>query len=82
MRCSNPDRQWVDPRESGQLPDVYLSMGKTAEFVARQTGTTRRDQDEWALESQLRAERAIGSGYFAREIVPVTTASGLVVSCR
>lgn len=73
-------QEWVDPRESGQLPDVYLSMGTTAEFVARQTGTTRRDQDEWALESQLRAEKAIGSGYFAREIVPVTTASGLVVS--
>ena len=71
---------WVDPREHGQLPDVYLSMGKTAEFVARQTGTTRRDQDEWALESQLRAERAIGSGYFAREIAPVTTAAGTVVT--
>lgn len=71
---------WEDPRDHGQLPDVYLSMGKTAEFVARQTGTTRRDQDEWALESQLRAERAIESGYFAREIVPVTTTAGTVVS--
>jgi acetyl-CoA C-acetyltransferase len=71
---------WVDPRDHGRLPDVYLSMGKTAEFVARQTGTTRRDQDEWALESQLRAERAIESGYFAREIVPVTTTAGTVVS--
>lgn len=70
---------WVDPRDDGKLPDVYLSMGKTAEFVARQTGTTRRDQDEWALESQLRAERALESGYFAREIVPVTTATGTVV---
>ena len=70
---------WEDPRNHGQLPDVYVSMGKTAEFVARQTGTTRRDQDEWALESQLRAERAIESGYFAREIVPVTTAAGTVV---
>jgi len=70
---------WVDPRNQGQLPDVYLPMGKTAEFVARQTGTTRRDQDEWALESQRRAERAIESGYFAREIVPVATAAGTVV---
>jgi acetyl-CoA C-acetyltransferase len=71
---------WNDPRDDGQLPDVYLSMGKTAEFVARQTGTTRRDQDEWALESQRRAELAIGAGYFAREIVQVTTAAGAVVS--
>jgi acetyl-CoA C-acetyltransferase len=70
---------WADPRDHGDLPDVYLSMGKTAEFVARQTGTTRRDQDEWALESQLRAERAMESGYFAREIVPVATAAGTVV---
>ena len=44
-----------------------------------ETGTTRRDQDEWALESQRRAERAIESGYFAREIVPVATAAGTVV---
>ncbi|YCH09016.1 acetyl-CoA C-acyltransferase [Arthrobacter sp. alpha11c] len=71
---------WVDPRDRGELPDVYLSMGKTAEFVARLTGTSRRDQDEWALESQRRAERAVQSGYFAREIVSVTTASGMVVS--
>lgn len=73
-------RQWADPRESGLLPDVSLSMGKTAEFVARQTGTTRRDQDDWALQSQLRAERAMASGYFAREIVPVATVAGHVVS--
>lgn len=71
---------WADPRNDGRLPDVYLPMGRTAEFVARQTGTTRRDQDEWALESQLRAGRAIESGYFAREIVSVTTAAGVVVS--
>jgi acetyl-CoA C-acetyltransferase len=73
------NRQWEDPRDRGQLPDIYISMGKTAEFVARQTGTTRQDQDEWALESQLRALRAIESGYFAREIVPVTLDGGAVV---
>jgi len=70
---------WVDPRDGGELPDVYLSMGKTAEFVARHTGTSRRDQDEWALESQRRAERAVQSGYFASEIVPVTTVTGTSV---
>src|SRR6478735_5374350 len=63
---------WSDPRKDGEQPDVYIGMGKTAEFVARATGTTRRDQDEWALDSQLRAARAIDAGYFAREIVPVT----------
>ncbi|WP_240691853.1 acetyl-CoA C-acyltransferase [Arthrobacter sp. CAU 1506] len=72
--------EWSDPRNRGELPDIYIDMGKTAEFVARSTGTTRRDQDEWALESQLRAARAIEAGYFAREIVPVTTADGRVVT--
>ena len=70
---------WVDPRDGGGLPDVYVSMGKTAEFVARQSGTSRRDQDEWALESQRRAERAVQSGYFASEIVSVVTATGRIV---
>ena len=78
-RIFEAGQPWVDPRDCGELPDVYLSMGKTVEFVARQTGTTRRDQDEWALESQRRAERAVQSGYFASEIVPVTTANGKVV---
>lgn len=72
-------QQWVDPRAGGELPDVYLSMGKTAEFVARQSGTSRRDQDEWALESQRRAERAVQSGYFASEIVSLVTATGRIV---
>lgn len=74
------DGQWSDPRQHGELPDVYIEMGKTAEFVARATGTTRRDQDEWALESQLRAARAIEAGYFAREITPVTTVDGKLVT--
>lgn len=71
---------WTDPRESDGLPDVYIAMGKTAEFVARKTGTTRQDQDAWALQSQLRAQAAIESGYFDREIVPYTTRSGQVIS--
>lgn len=71
---------WRDPRESGALPDVYIAMGKTAEFVARSTGTTRRDQDEWALESQRRAARAIEGGYFEREIVPHTRRDGINVT--
>ncbi|QUY61943.1 acetyl-CoA C-acyltransferase [Gulosibacter molinativorax] len=70
---------WVDPRESGLLPDYYIAMGHTAEFVARKTGTSRADQDAWALQSQTRAGAAITSGYFAEEIVSVTLADGTVV---
>ncbi|WP_030437417.1 acetyl-CoA C-acyltransferase [Actinoplanes subtropicus] len=70
---------WTDPREEGLLPDVYIAMGKTAEFVAGLTGTTRQDQDAWALRSQQRTAAAIGRGFFDGEIVPVTTTDGRVV---
>src|SRR6476660_6123970 len=46
-------------------------MGMTAEEVARRFGVTRADQDAFAAESQARAARAIDSGVFDREIVPV-----------
>ena len=55
-------------------------MGKTAEFVAAMTDTTRQDQDAWALQSQQRAAAAIARGYFVGEIAPVTTTDGHVVS--
>lgn len=74
------DMAWTDPRSEGLVPDVYISMGKTAELVARLTGTTRRDQDEWALQSQLRTAAAVEAGYFAREIVPYTRTDGSVIA--
>lgn len=46
-------------------------MGMTAENVAAKYGISREDQDLFALESQLRAARAIGAGAFDDEIVPV-----------
>jgi acetyl-CoA C-acetyltransferase len=72
--------EWHDPREDGLLPDVYIAMGQTAENVALQTGISREDQDHWGVRSQNRAEEAIKSGFFAREITPVTLADGTVVS--
>ena len=71
---------WTDPRESGLLPDVYIAMGQTAENVALHTGISREDQDRWGVLSQNRAEEAIKSGFFAREISPVTLPDGTVVS--
>ena len=71
---------WHDPRQDGQLPDVYLAMGQTAENVATLRGVSRARQDEWGVESQNRAEKAIADGFFAREITPVTTPDGTVVS--
>jgi acetyl-CoA C-acetyltransferase len=48
-------------------------MGVTAENLAREYGISRELQDAWALSSQQKARRAIDSGRFRDEIVPVTT---------
>ena len=72
--------EWHDPREDGVLPDVYIAMGQTAENVALLTGIGREDQDHWGVRSQNRAEEAIKSGFFEREIVPVTLPDGSTVS--
>lgn len=71
---------WTDPREAGLLPDIYLSMGQTAENVATARGVSRARQDEWGVLSQNRAEQSIADGFFAREILPVTMPDGTVVS--
>ncbi|NHU47639.1 acetyl-CoA C-acetyltransferase [Rhodococcus sp. A14] len=73
-------QQWVDPREEGLVPDTYIAMGQTAENVAQITGITREEQDRWAVRSQNRAEAAINSGFFEREITPVTLPDGTVMS--
>ncbi|WP_182348199.1 acetyl-CoA C-acetyltransferase [Tomitella gaofuii] len=71
---------WSDPRDEGNLPDIYVSMGQTAENVASLTGISREDQDRWGVRSQNRAEEAINRGFFEREITPVTLPDGTVVS--
>lgn len=53
-------------------PDVYLSMGLTAERVAEKFGITREGADAFALASHEKALAAIREGVFADEIVPVT----------
>jgi acetyl-CoA C-acetyltransferase len=77
---TNGATSWTDPRDNDQLPDVYIAMGETAENVALFTGISREDQDRWGVRSQNRAEEAINSGFFAREISPVTLPDGTVVS--
>ncbi|GFG83835.1 MULTISPECIES: acetyl-CoA C-acetyltransferase [Mycobacteriaceae] len=72
--------EWHDPRADGNLPDIYIAMGQTAENVVLHTGISREDQDHWGVRSQNRAEEAIKSGFFAREISPVTLPDGTVVS--
>ncbi|PSK65718.1 3-ketoacyl-CoA thiolase [Micromonospora sp. MH33] len=71
---------WTDPREDGQLPDIYLTMGQTAENLAQVHDVTRADMDAFGVRSQNLAEKAIADGFWAREITPVTTPDGTVVS--
>ena len=52
-------------------PDSYLSMGLTAEKLARKYNITRQQQDEFALRSHQRALAAIAGGKFQEEIVPL-----------
>jgi len=70
---------WVDPRTEGLLPDLYVTMGQTAENVAQLKGVTRADQDAFGVRSQNLAEKAIADGFWARDITPVTLPDGTVV---
>ncbi|OXR41238.1 3-oxoadipyl-CoA/3-oxo-5,6-dehydrosuberyl-CoA thiolase [Nocardia cerradoensis] len=70
---------WTDPRAGGALPDIYITMGQTAENVATHRGISRAEQDEFAARSQQLAEKAIADGFFDREIAPVTLPDGTVV---
>ena len=79
VQIATENRTWTDPREEGLVPDVYLTMGQTAENVATLRGISRERQDEWGVSSQNRAEKAIADGFFAREIAPVTLPDGTVL---
>ena len=71
---------WADPRTNGAVPDIYMAMGQTAENLAQSRGISRQELDEFGVRSQNLAEKAIADGFWAREIVPVTTPDGTVVS--
>lgn len=52
-------------------PDYYLSMGLTAEEVAKDYKISREDQDEFSYHSHLKAANAIKEGYFKSGILPI-----------
>jgi 3-oxoadipyl-CoA thiolase len=60
--------RFVNPRMN---PDWTMSLGATADLVARRYGISRADQDAFALQSQQRAAAALDRGGFDDEIVPV-----------
>ncbi|MEV7177277.1 acetyl-CoA C-acetyltransferase [Kitasatospora sp. NPDC093679] len=79
-RAAEGGGEWHDPREDGILPDAYIAMGQTAENLAALKGITRAEQDEFGVRSQNLAEKAIAAGFWQREITPITTPDGTVVS--
>ena len=52
-------------------PDYYLSMGLTAEAVAKEYNVSREDQDLFSYNSHLKADKAIAAGYFKSGILPI-----------
>ena len=76
-RANGKGGRWKAPQG---LPDVYIAMGQTAENVAEYKKVSRARQDEFACESQNRAEKAIARGFFEREITPYKKADGTIVA--
>jgi acetyl-CoA C-acetyltransferase len=62
-------------RDGFFCPMAKMVMGETAELLAEHYKISREEQDEFALQSQSRAARAIAAGRFDAELVPVTTES-------
>ncbi|AMP37576.1 MULTISPECIES: acetyl-CoA C-acyltransferase [Ralstonia solanacearum species complex] len=58
-------------------PEIYWSMLQTAENVARRYNISKERQDEYGVQSQLRAAAAAAAGKFNDEIVPITVTMGV-----
>ena len=63
----------VDGLSKDGLTDAYdgMAMGNAAEFCAKECGITRKDQDDFAIESYHRSQSAWNAGNFGEEIIPV-----------
>src|SRR5690349_14336124 len=61
----------ANPWLVANYPDAYLSMGLTAERIAKAHGITREQSDEFSLRSHQKALAAIQAGKFEEECVPV-----------
>ena len=67
-----------NPKLSESSPEVFTSMGITAENLAAKYDITRPMQEEFAVESHSKASKAVEEGSFSQEIVPIETAGGTV----
>jgi len=62
----NPDWDF-----DGGMPNVFVSMGVTAENVAANYNISREDMDKFGMESHRRASEAVAAGKFKEEIIPI-----------
>src|SRR5256714_10184840 len=76
-RTEGGQSKWTPPTG---LSDVYIAMGQTAENVVEAEGVGREEMDEFAARSQQLAVEHQENGFFEREITPVTTPDGTVVT--
>ncbi len=60
-----------NPQLTDEYPEVYINMGNTAERVAEKYGITRKEQDEFAFQSNQKACTAIKDKKFHDEIIPI-----------
>jgi acetyl-CoA acyltransferase len=60
-----------NPEMAVGYPELYISVGLTAERVAERYGVSREDQDKFAMSSHVKAADAISSGRYSEEIVPL-----------
>ncbi|MBX5452890.1 MAG: thiolase family protein [Acidobacteriia bacterium] len=67
-----------NPKLAAKYPNAYISMGETAENVARKWEITRAEQEAFALRSHMRAAQAQQTGKLSAEIVPIPTKNGAV----
>jgi acetyl-CoA acyltransferase len=67
MQRDNAPNPWVKEH----VPGIYMTMGETAEVVAKRYKISRQAQDEYSLLSQQRTARAQQEGFFKEELAPM-----------
>lgn len=65
------NKLFPDPDLMENFPGVYISMGLTAENVAKKYNISREEQDSFAFESQQKAVKALGDKKFTPQILPL-----------
>jgi len=73
MNCHMMAEGWLNQHK----PEIYWSMLQTAENVAKRYEISKERQDEYGVQSQLRAAAAQAAGLFNDEIVPLTVLAGV-----